>query len=311
MRKAGFARLFVCAVLSVGTSCSGTKNDDKVAALKQQNAALADKVARLEKEALQASVKSPPLATLPKSLDALYPPRAQTPVYTARMTAMALPGEAMLEQLTQGDHKNALASFEKFVGQYKEVRDLVPEWADSFPMGPIDELRKALASGDMGKVMPVVDKVTEICRDCHVERMTAVQQVYYWKDTRAFKVDDPVSRQKVSYAEFMHSLGGSLAAIGAEFGQGNKDAAEKQLAAFEKRFEKLEDTCSYCHGTPREYFVDKSVKKMIADFGKELGKADPDPAYLDRLGKQIGNDSCFKCHLVHMPAALTKARLSR
>lgn len=308
MRKLVLVQLCVWTALSLGGACTKKQSDDRVAELQRQNQALEAKLAQLEQGSAAKGQATPAAQALPKSLDAFYPPSAQMPVYTARMTAMAMPGEAMIADLLEGEGKNAAASFEAFAAQYKEVREMVPEWTDAFPMEPIEELREALSSGDAKQVMPMVGKVGQVCHNCHVEHMTAVQHKYHWKDTRTFKIEDPISKRELSYAELMHTLSGSLAAVGANLAAGQKEAAQKQLGAFTARFGKLEQTCSYCHSSPRAYFVDQSVKDVIADFGKELAKAKPDPSYLQRLGEQIGRESCFKCHLVHMPAALAKAQ---
>jgi hypothetical protein len=66
-------------------------------------------------------------------------------------------------------------------------------------------------------------------------------------------------------------------------------------------------TCQECHGADdRKYYVDGSVRAMVED----LGKAAAEPS-LEKAGKLvmgIGMESCHKCHLVHMPAALAQKK---
>lgn len=41
--------------------------------------------------------------------------------------------------------------------------------------------------------------------------------------------------------------------------------------------------------------------------GQALQAPSPDPEAIGGLFQKIGNDSCFSCHLVRYPAAVTKA----
>ncbi len=89
---------------------------------------------------------------LPVSLDNLYPPKAEQPVYLSRMLGMSTPFTAIIVDLFENDAPNAMADYEKFKAEYYEVSQLVPEWQAMFPMAPVEELGAALETGDQGRV---------------------------------------------------------------------------------------------------------------------------------------------------------------
>ncbi len=70
---------------------------------------------------------------LPSSLDALFPPKAQGPIYLNRMFGLSTPFTGIIVDLLEGDIKNVQADFEMFKKQYEEVSNLVPEWKHDFP----------------------------------------------------------------------------------------------------------------------------------------------------------------------------------
>lgn len=293
--------------LAVILSCSRV-DAGKLDALEKENAALKAKLQKLEGGAEPAAAGDAGAPALPAALDALYPPKSEQPVFTMGMMGMAMALEAAMADLFEGDKENAKKGFEAFAAQYAKNRELVPEWSSSFPQAPVDEFGKAIASGDPGKVMPAVGMLGAVCHDCHSRRMVAVQHKYHWKDASGFEAKDPVTGQPIGYLQLMQHLGGSFAAIGSNLQQGQKEAAVKQLDAFKARFELLEEACVECHDSERKYYVDESVKSVIDDLAKEVAKDAPDPARVQQLSMSIGEQSCFRCHLVHMPAALSKPR---
>ncbi len=47
---------------------------------------------------------------------------------------------------------------------------------------------------------------------------------------------------------------------------------------------------------------------MIGQLGQVLSSPTPDAEAIGKLSGAIGNESCFKCHLVHFPAAQARER---
>lgn len=87
------------------------------------------------------------------------------------------------------------------------------------------------------------------------------------------------------------------------------DNARKNFQAFSARFKALPTNgCVNCHATPRTYFVDASIQGMVDQLGKAVAATPPDAKAIEQLSGAIGNESCLKCHLVHLPAANRKAQ---
>jgi hypothetical protein len=248
---------------------------------------------------------------LPSSLDALFPPKAQGPIYLDRMFGLATPFTGIVVDLLEGDIKNVQDNFEKFKIQYEEVSNLVPEWKHDFPQDPVTNLGAALKSGDRGKIMEAYGKVGKVCHECHVEYMTKTYYKYHWKDVETIKVKDPLSKEEVKYSTFMQYIGTNFTGIGVDLQQGQKENALKQFQGFKARFGTMKEICQECHDdkekkTERKYYVDESVMALIDKLGQALNAPTIDPKALGNLMKGIGGESCFKCHLVHVPAALAK-----
>jgi hypothetical protein len=251
------------------------------------------------KEALKDS--SPPL---PSSLDDLFPPKAEQPIYLFKMMELGTSFMGIVADLFEEDYQNVKAGFEKFKSQYLESSKLVPEWEKNYPQGPLRELGVALQTGDQGKIMDAYGKMGNVCHECHVETMVKVQQKYHWQDFRSLKVKDPLTDEVVDYQGLMQGLGVNFMGIIVDVQQGQSDYAQKQLQGFKARFQTMADTCEECHGTKeRKYYVDISVQGMIDKLGQSLRESSIDPKAVQSLYQAIGMESCFNCHLVHLPAA--------
>lgn len=254
-----------------------------------------------EKEGLSA-IASPP----PNSLDMLYPPKAEQPMFLFSMLGMDMSFTGIAADLFENDLQNAKANFEKFKAQYVEISKLVPEWEKNYPMGPLEDLGTALETGDPGNVMPAFEKVGKICHNCHVVTMAKVQQKYHWGDFRAIKVKDPLTQEEVNFSSLKRYMATNFVGIGVDVDQGQKENAQKQFQGFNARFQALEETCVSCHDTERKYYIDESVQALVDQLGQALMEPTIDLKVVGELSMGIGHESCFKCHLVHVPAALAK-----
>lgn len=246
-------------------------------------------------------------APLPDSLDAYFPPKAKEPVFLLRMLGMAAPMSGIIVDLMEKEPQNAIANFDKFKGQYQDVSQLVPEWTKEYPLGPVDGLGRALKTGNQEALMKAFEQVNGVCMKCHLENMVRVQQKYHWGNFYAIKTKDPVTQEGVDGQKFMQYLDSSLTGISVDLAEGQKDNARKQLQAFKMRFQTLKNVCEECHGAnPRKYYVDESVQAMISGLEQILSGPSPDSQKANSLVQGIGMESCFKCHLVHIPAAFAQ-----
>ena len=242
----------------------------------------------------------------PASLDQYFPPRAPAPVYLLEMFALAGPFEGVAVDLQEQDIAGAKANYQAFKTQYDKVAGMVPEWKDRFPKEPIDALGKALDSGDPAKVGPAMGGVAEACGSCHQIYQVKVQQKYHWPDFDNVKVADPLSGDSVAFGDFMVGVAGAYSGIAVDLQEGQLDNARKNFQAFNARFKALAASCSTCHTSPRTYYVDASVQAMVDQLGKAVAATPPDAQAVQQLSGAIGNESCLKCHLVHLPAQNAK-----
>lgn len=292
MNKAIFILLVI---LLVANGCTN-KQAKEIEMLKKENSALREKLA-------------PP----PSVLDAMYPPNTEQPVYQLKMMEMEMSMSGILVDLFENDMENVKANFESFMTKYKEVAKLVPEWENKYPLEPVDGLGNALLSGEQEKVMMAFAELGKVCMDCHVETMAKVQQKYHWIDFREVKTTDPLTSEEVNFPAFKKYLSTSFSGIGVNLQEGQIENALKQFEGFSARFRTLKETCEDCHGrSDRKYYVDENVQAVVDKLGQALG----DPSSINQeqiqgLMMAIGIESCGKCHLVHVPAALAKMRWTK
>lgn len=257
----------------------------------------------------QSDVKA--AASLPALLDSHYPPAAPGPVYLFSMHEMANPLSGVAVDLLEGDPADARVNFEIFKAKYVEVSKMVPEWESYYPMAPVDQLAAALDSGDPGQVMGAIDNIGKTCNNCHYRYMVPVQHKFHWGEFDILTVGDPVTGSDYPFAVFKHMMETDMVGIGIDMGQGQRENALDRLNGFEQRFTAFKEVCAACHDSERKYYVDESVTGMIAGIRAKLNEATIDPRAVGELLQGIGQESCFKCHLVHAPAAYAKYQAAR
>lgn len=245
-------------------------------------------------------------APLPASLDNLYPPIADQPVWMLKMLEMDFPFTGIVVDLLEEDIPNALDNFEKFKALYLELSELVPEWQHMFPIEPVDKLGEALQTGDPGRIMGALENVGAVCHDCHVPNMVKAQQKYHWPDFKMITVQDPLTNDILDYSMFMRYLNVTFSGILLNARRGNVENAQRYFQGFKARFETLQESCYGCHNTERMYYVDERVQSLIDNLGETLLEPEIDPDAVFHAAMGIGKESCQGCHLVHLPAAFAK-----
>lgn len=243
---------------------------------------------------------------LPQSLDKLYPPGAEGPVWLLTMFGLGTTFSGVVSDFMEGDFANAERGYADLQLQYGKLSQMVPEWAGELPREPIEALGTALRSRDPAKFMPAVDHASMVCHGCHVENMARVQQKYHWGDFGVIGLTDPVSKQDVPFRVFMQMLDSDFSGVQVDLAQGQLDQARQHVAGLAKRYAILKDACGACHDSERSYYVDSSVTGMIDTLGKALEGDAVDPGSVRQLMQGIGMESCHKCHLVHAPSAMAR-----
>ena len=254
------------------------------------------------------SSSPPPPQTLPPSLDRLYPPAAEAPVYLLAMIELGAPFSAIVVDVLGEDWTNAEADFNAFKGSYVKTAAMVPEWNDLMPLAPLDTLGAAISAHDRGQTMAAYEKVGAACHACHAVGMVPVQQRYHWGDFETIVVGDSLTKGDLPFARLMRMMETSLTGSVVDVQQGQIENARRHFEHFNVRFQSMTETCVACHESERRYFVDDQVQQMIAGWREQLYAPTPDAAAIGRLTEGIGMESCHKCHLVHLPAAYSPYR---
>jgi cytochrome c556 len=252
----------------------------------------------------------------PSSLDALYPPQTKEPVYLFKMFELGTFFSGIIADLFENDPQNAKGNFETFMTKHSELSKLIPEWEreweKEYPGGPLDELKKALDRGDKAKAIESIEKVGIECHECHISYMAKVQQKYHWGNFEEIKLKDPLTNVEVNFAQLKQDLNANFAGINLNVEQGQKDNAKKQLQDFNARFQALKNTCQSCHKKEEmKHYVDQEIISLIEDMELELNQSTHDPKAIASLSQKVGMESCFKCHLIHIPSAYAKLQWKR
>jgi len=240
---------------------------------------------------------------LPASLDQFYPPNTPAPMYQISMIVMANQFTGIVGDVMENDMENAIGTFEAFKKSYIEVAEMVPEWKELYPMEPIEKLGNSISTKDPSQIMPAVEAIGGICHSCHLAYMVPTQHKYRWDNFGDLVLTDPLSGQEVSFAGLMLMMETNFTSIQNDLMQSQNENALKQFAGFNARFEAVSEACMICHDTERLYFVSDDITELISNLQTELSNPQINIDAVGGLIQAIGQESCSKCHLVHIPAA--------
>jgi cytochrome c556 len=246
----------------------------------------------------------PAASILPESLNSLYPPVADRPLYLLKMLSLDTSFSGIVIDMLESDNEGAKGSFGEFQSQYRQLAGTVPEWKGEFPEEPVEKLGRALASGDRGAAMKAYEAVGGICHRCHVATMVPVQQKYHWGEFSNVSVRDPLSGQETAFPQFKRFLSANLAGITVDLRQGQTENARRQFEGFRARFAALGGSCRACHEKEPRYFVDREIRATVVKIGNAFRSRTVSADEVNELLQKIGRESCSKCHRVHLPAAL-------
>ena len=242
---------------------------------------------------------------LPPSLGQYY--ESKPSVYLIKMFEL---GEAMMGigvHIKQGDMENAKKSYNDFSKKYEESSNLVPEWKKYYDLKLAEKIGSSLDSGNVPAVFEDLEKMGASCGGCHMEKMTPVWARYNWNDFNKISMNTPEPTEPVlPYpAAKMKYLVPAFDGIGVNIKNDNQKAAQESFVLFRTMFDNLNSTCSTCHVSERKYYVSEDIRGMITAMGEKIDSGDL--AGAEGLRKGIGMESCYACHVLHMPAQFAKA----
>ena len=241
---------------------------------------------------------------LPLSIDQYY--QSQPPVY---LTSMFDLGAAMMGigvNLQQGDVANAKKSYKDFLNKYENSSNMVPEWKKFYDLGAVEKIGTSLDSGDLPAVFENIGRVGASCVKCHKEKMPLVWNKYNWNNFSKLTLntpnpDEPVlpfPDAKIKY------LAPGFDGIGVNIKNNNQKGAQESFGLFKTMFNNLNGTCSSCHVSPRNYYVSADIQALIDTMGEKINSGNLSEA--EGLRMRIDMESCYRCHVLHMPSQFAK-----
>ncbi len=238
---------------------------------------------------------------LPQSLDRYY--QTQPPEYLMKKFELgeSLMGVIMNSQL--GDLVNAKKSFIAFSGEYNDIANMVPEWRKYYDQKPVENLGAALDSGNASAILGAAGGLAESCDNCHTENMPSVWNRYNWKNFNDIEIRTPEGQLPWAAAKLKYLVIG-FDGIGLNIKKMNQTGAQQSFDLFKSMFSNMTAACSSCHATERRYYVSGDIQAMISDMGANIASGNLSRA--EGIRQKIGMESCYRCHVLHMPAQFAK-----
>ena len=246
----------------------------------------------------------------PKSLDKFYP-EGQPPIYLQKMFDMATPMEGIAVNAQEGDWVNASMYFKTFSAVYKKNSELVPEWEHYFDTNIVKKIGNDI-NAKSPKVFVDIGKLGVSCEKCHTENKYQVWIKYNWKnfdniDVNTTNPSEPVLPWPDAMEKY---LAPSFDGMPINLAEGKRDLANQSFNMFRAQLLNFKDACKECHGNvERKYFVDNDTMAIVDQLGVQVRAGNLTGA--GPLIGQIGNDVCYKCHVLHEPAQKVRTLMER
>jgi cytochrome c556 len=241
---------------------------------------------------------------LPSSIDQYY--KSQPPVYLISMFELGAAMMGIGVNVQQGDMANAKKSYDDFSEKFKDSSEMVPEWKKYYDQETVQKIGASLDSGNVPAVFENIGKLGEACVKCHTEKMPHIWNKYNWNDFGKLTLNTPNPAEPVLPfpAAKIKYLAAGFDGIGVNIKNNNQKGAQESFGLFKTMFDNMNSTCSSCHVSPRTYYVSADIQAMINTMGEKINSGNLSEAEGLRMG--IGMESCYKCHVLHMPAQFAK-----
>ncbi len=248
--------------------------------------------------------------SLPSTLDNIYNgsiPETPSGSYIPEMFKLADPMIGITTAVQEGDMANATVNFIQFKAQYQKVSKMVPQWQGYWDINLVNQLGDDLNNNNVPAVFQDVGKIGQDCARCHGNEMPQVWAKYYWKDFDTVNVSTPEGN--LSWTDAMTKyLDAAYSGTGSNIREGKQQDALNSSILFKTMMLNFKQACNDCHKTPRYYFVSDDVMANVTQMVNEIqaGKL----ADAEIIRQQLG-DTCFRCHVIHMPAQDMKDKMEK
>lgn len=235
---------------------------------------------------------------IPDSFDKFY--KKNSSEYLEKMNELSSSMENVIIDLRDENISNANTSFKIFSKNYKNSLKIIEDWEGYYDTEEIDNLGKAIKSGNISKALETMELVREACTDCHTEIRYVVWAKYEWKDFQDINMNTTDEKESIKSwtTAKTNYLSPGFEGIGISIKEGNKEQALKSIQLFRDMFINMKNACGSCHETEPKYYVSEDVMSKIDDMDRQLSSGNPVKAEEIRLEIR---DECHKCHIVHEP----------
>lgn len=243
------------------------------------------------------------LSRPPESIAQWYKPENDRQVWLHTMFRLRRSMQAIGLYAGLEDPERLQTWTRRFLEDYRQIPEMVPEWRDEVDFTWAKRLEKAAKAGDKDGVGRALNKIGTSCGSCHKEYMAATRVLYRTPNYHETTVENPETLEEFAYHEFMGRLAQSLNRIIIGLKDDRTDAALTASGRLATRLDYLGESCSRCHddAAPRERILGEETDAMFDALTAGLESGDKDQAG-EMLG-EIGVNVCARCHGVHRTLA--------
>jgi hypothetical protein len=245
------------------------------------------------------------LTPLPGVLDQYYP-SGGPPILLLKMLDMVDSFTDISINLQENDMVNATNSFKKFSSEYDNVSKMVPEWSGYFDKNIVKDIGSDIDTGNVSKAFEDIGRLGKTCDNCHRDIKPQVWVKYYWKDFDNVSVitinpNEPIASWHDAMAKY---LAPSFEGMIINLKEGKRDAANQSFENFRTMLLNFKQACSDCHTTEPKYFVSDDIMAIVNQTGDQVKSGNI--TAVQQNVQIIGMESCYKCHVLHLPAQMMK-----
>lgn len=137
--------------------------------------------------------------------------------------------------------------------------------------------------------------------------MPQIWNKFNWNDFSKLTMKTPNPEEPVLPfpAAKIKYLAAGFDGIGVNIKNNNQKGAKESFGLFKTMFDNMNSTCSSCHASAPKYYVSSDIRSMIDMMGEKINSGNLSEAEGLRMG--IGMESCYRCHVLHMPSQFARA----
>lgn len=229
----------------------------------------------------------------PESIKQWYKPANKRQVWLHTMFNLRRSQQAIEEYAGAGDGERVRKWVAEFAQSYRQIPEMVPEWAVEADLDALGGLEQAASAGDLPAVKSALAKLGRSCDSCHLDNQAVTALLMRGPDFGLLQV------QGRPFRKAMEGLSTQVnrIKIGAE--DGRWEPAVAAAAALRQQLNDLGATCDQCHqdAYPKERILGAAIQEKLTELDTALTKADKEGT--GKLLGHLGFNVCSRCHGVH------------